>query len=198
MSRGPSILFTRPVTHRSTLCDSYPVKHSHRVLRAPMAARAPTGVHTPTYLPYPVRIAKLLVTPDSIISRGSALCNYSFEHLYPAKPQTVPAGPSPPGKKEVRYGTWESPVDGVVQRWQVRPGDIITAESATKNPAIMIVYVLTPSWIQRLINEFRCCSACSEECTHNVQIHGLCAICGKDMTKCVYSFSRKGLWQTKD
>ncbi|SRR5258708_15883915 len=105
-----------------------------------MAAKAPTGVHTPTYLPYPVRIAKLLVTPDTIISRGTVLCNYSFEHLFPTEPQAVSGGP-PPRKKEIHYGTWESPVDGVVHRWQIRPGDIITAESATKNPAIMILCV---------------------------------------------------------
>ncbi|KAF8338151.1 uncharacterized protein EI90DRAFT_3286868 [Cantharellus anzutake] len=127
-------------------------------------AEAHTGVHTPTYLPYPVKIMKLLVTPDTAISRGTALCNYSFEHLLPPERPTKPGGSPPPRKKETRYETWESPVDGIVQRWQVRPGDIITTESATKNPAIMIL----------------------EECTHKVQIHGLCAICGKDMTNVDY------------
>jgi RNA polymerase II subunit A-like phosphatase len=146
-------------------------------------AEAHTGVHTPTYLPYPVKIMKLLVTPDTAISRGTALCNYSFEHLLPPERPTKPGGSPPPRKKETRYETWESPVDGIVQRWQVRPGDIITTESATKNPAIMILCV---SVFVLIGNTHKYCITSSEECTHKVQIHGLCAICGKDMTKYIY------------
>ncbi|GAA6039105.1 hypothetical protein JCM8097_005327 [Rhodosporidiobolus ruineniae] len=57
---------------------------------------------------------------------------------------------------------WESPVHGEVVRWEVREGDQVT----TSRQAVVQI---------------------KEPCTHDVQLHGLCALCGKDLNATDYT-----------
>jgi RNA polymerase II subunit A-like phosphatase len=102
-----------------------------------------TTLHTPDGLEYPIQIRKRRVEPGGKVSRGSALCDYSFEYkvmrprIYDATGVLVLQQPI----YETRYGTWESPIEGTFQKWLVRPGDVIPSrEHATKNPAATIMY----------------------------------------------------------
>lgn len=64
---------------------------------------------------------------------------------------------SPDHKEETLYGTWESHVEGSVDMWIVDEGEIVGKEYG---PVIVV----------------------TEPCKHGLQIGGLCALCGKDMT----------------
>ena len=64
---------------------------------------------------------------------------------------------------ESRFGTWDSELEGSIHKWNMSAGDVISQRKAADRPAVLIL----------------------EPCTHNIQIGGLCAICGKDMTMCV-------------
>ena len=97
-----------------------------------------TSIHIPSYLPYPLTITRLLVQPDTEISRGTAICDYSFEYTFPQERPISPDQPLPPRRKETRYGTWECPIEGVLRQWLVRPGQTISQQESAKNPAVMV------------------------------------------------------------
>jgi RNA polymerase II subunit A-like phosphatase len=59
---------------------------------------------------------------------------------------------------ETRYGTWESYVEGTVNFWNVETGDVVNRDYG---PVLVV----------------------TEPCKHGVQIAGMCANCGKDMTE---------------
>ena len=60
-------------------------------------------------------------------------------------------------------GGFVAAVDGELTAWNVKPGEVISRPKARDRPAVLV----------------------TEECTHGEQIAGMCALCGKDMTKCV-------------
>ena len=99
-------------------------------------------------------IAYILLDVKSLftVTRGTRLITYSFLH--------IPTGTSR-ARPESRFGTWDSAVEGSVDRWMIKPGDIISGHQARDNAAILI----------------------TEPCKHGVQIGGLCGLCGKDMTE---------------
>ena len=69
--------------------------------------------------------------------------------------------PSSPGERpQGLFGTWDCPVEGTIERWCVKEHDVITSDEK-------VVLCI------------------SEPCKHGVQMGGLCALCGKDMTQCV-------------
>ncbi|KAL8292868.1 hypothetical protein RQP46_000562 [Phenoliferia psychrophenolica] len=72
---------------------------------------------------------------------------------------------------------WESPVEGDLVSWNVKLGDTLKDNSA-------VVVVI------------------QEPCTHDVQLHGLCALCGKDLTRTDYTgfsdTSRAGISMVHD
>jgi len=68
---------------------------------------------------------------------------------------------SPGGHPQVLFGIWDCPVEGTIERWCVKERDVITSDEKA------VLYI-------------------SEPCKHGVQVGGLCALCGKDMTECVY------------
>ncbi|OBZ79019.1 RNA polymerase II subunit A C-terminal domain phosphatase [Grifola frondosa] len=65
---------------------------------------------------------------------------------------------------ELRFGTWDSAVEGTLSKWNFKPGDIVSQRRAKESPA---VYIMEP-------------------CKHGVQLGGLCCLCGKDMTNFDY------------
>ena len=112
---------------------------------------SPTELYLPTTLPYPIKLVSLAVAPDADIQRGSRLLEYSYTYLDPdARPQ-------------LRFGTWDSSLEGTFSRWAFNKDDIISAQRAREHPA---AYILEP-------------------CKHGVQLGGLCCLCGKDMTRFV-------------
>lgn len=60
-------------------------------------------------------------------------------------------------EERVTIADWDSPVDGKIQRWHIREGQVIASDC----PCIVV----------------------QETCSHEIQFQGLCAICGKDMTE---------------
>lgn len=77
------------------------------------------------------------------------MLSYSFTH------------DSPETGKEIRFGTWDSNIEGTVDSWAFKPGDTVSQRKARELPAIKIL----------------------EPCKHGIQLGGLCCICGKDMTE---------------
>lgn len=65
---------------------------------------------------------------------------------------------------ETRFGTWESTREGSIKQWHVKKGDVISQRKARERPVVIII----------------------EPCKHGMQLGGMCVLCGKDMTKCVY------------
>lgn len=67
---------------------------------------------------------------------------------------------APDTKPATRFGTWDSSIEGDLSRWNIRVGDVITVQQAKARAAVVIV----------------------EPCKHGIQLGGLCALCGKDLT----------------
>ncbi|KPV72112.1 uncharacterized protein RHOBADRAFT_55955 [Rhodotorula graminis WP1] len=74
----------------------------------------------------------------------------------------VPALPDEDGNRVRQVRQWESPIAGDVVQWAVRAGDLVRDNSQP------IVHIKEP-------------------CTHDVQLQGLCALCGKDLTTVDYT-----------
>jgi RNA polymerase II subunit A C-terminal domain phosphatase len=109
-----------------------------------------TDVTLPSNLPYPIKITKCRVSNGDSIRRGSPLFDYSFKY----KPVDQP-------KVETRYGTWESPLEGTINFWNIETGDEVSMDYG---PVLVV----------------------TEPCKHGLQIAGMCANCGKDMTEFVF------------
>jgi RNA polymerase II subunit A C-terminal domain phosphatase len=132
---------------------------------------AVTDPATPIFLTpnlsYPISISQILVTPSTNVQRGTPLFHYSFEYILPLEPSSQIAPNAPRERRmELRFGTFESPVDGLLDAWAVKQGQKITRDQATRTPVVTI----------------------SEECTHTTQWGGMCAVCGKDVTTYVVLF----------
>ncbi|GJJ09456.1 hypothetical protein Clacol_003679 [Clathrus columnatus] len=106
-------------------------------------------------LPYPITISSLDSPAASEVVRGTRLLTYSFAYTS-----------SITGISETRFGTWDSTLDGVLDSWKIKQGDIIT------QPRAVVVI--------------------NEPCKHPVQISGLCAVCGKDMTEASIQMTHSG------
>lgn len=65
---------------------------------------------------------------------------------------------------ETTYTEYDSPAEGILKEWRVREGDVINADTA--------------------------CMTVEEACGHEVQIQGMCSLCGADMTE--YNWAMEG------
>ena len=115
---------------------------------------SPSELYLPPSLPYPITVVSLAVQPDADVHRGARLLDYSFTH------------PVPDARPELRFGTWDSSIDGTVSKWAIAKGEVISQRRAREAPAL---YILEP-------------------CKHGVQLGGLCCLCGKDMTRFVLTY----------
>lgn len=113
-----------------------------------------TDLYLPPSFPYPVKIVSIDANSPTSIQRGTRLLSYSFVHL--------PSTPSAP--PETRFGTWDSTIEGTVDKWNFKPGDVISERKARDKPVVSVI----------------------EPCKHGVQIGGLCGLCGKDMTEYIH------------
>ncbi|RDB28454.1 RNA polymerase II subunit A C-terminal domain phosphatase [Hypsizygus marmoreus] len=118
-------------------------------------ASSPTELYLPQTFPYPIKIVSIDAVATASIQRGTRLLGYSFVHL----------PPTPDAQPETRFGTWDSAIEGTVEKWNVKVGDVISRRKAKDKPVVVII----------------------EPCKHGMQVGGLCVLCGKDMTNTDYT-----------
>lgn len=103
---------------------------------------------------YPITIVKLFKSPGDHIKRQEPLLQYSFKWM-------KEVGDTIRGETRQEEQTtivpWDSPADGELKQWHIREGQRIEADVP--------------------------CMVVKEACGHEIQFHGLCGICGKDMTE---------------
>lgn len=109
-----------------------------------------TDLHLPAHLPYPIKVVAHAVQPNASIERGTRLLSYSFKHVSKDN-----------NESETRFGTWDSSIEGTVDKWLFKVGDTVSQRRAAETPAIKVL----------------------EPCKHGMQLGGLCCLCGKDMTR---------------
>ncbi|KAL0068527.1 CTD phosphatase Fcp1 [Marasmius tenuissimus] len=115
---------------------------------------SPTELFLPQSFPYPIKVVSIDANVADNVERGTRLLSYSFTHL-----SRVPGS-----KPETRFGTWDCAIEGSLQNWNVKPGDVISQRHA-KDKAVLVIV---------------------EPCKHGMQLGGLCVLCGKDMTNSDY------------
>lgn len=114
-------------------------------------------IRSPPHLRYPITIVELLCRQGEEIQRSAPFFKYTYETVV---------------SEADRYGEitevkkrfperFNSPNDGTVSEWFVKPGTVID------RPGVNIAEI-------------------DEPCSHEVQFGGLCANCGKDMTTVDY------------
>lgn len=112
-------------------------------------------------LRYPITISRLVAIPGDDLKKGATAMEYSFKY-------TKEVGDITTGEtweeEQTTISSWGAPVEGKLKEWQIKPGQIITGD--------------------------RPCCIVEEACQHPVQISGLCAICGKDVTEVDWSSER--------
>lgn len=118
-----------------------------------MAQSSPTELFLPQSLSFPIKIVSLEAKTTDFVKRSTRLLTYSFAHI----------SNTPGAKPETRFGTWDAAIEGTLDCWNYRVGDVISKNKARDKPALVII----------------------EPCKHGIQLGGLCVLCGKDMTKCV-------------
>ncbi|KAI0684753.1 hypothetical protein BC835DRAFT_1523744 [Cytidiella melzeri] len=114
---------------------------------------SPTDLYLPPHLPYPIKIVAHAAQPNATVERGTRLLSYSFTHTSAEK------------EKETRFGTWDSSIEGTVEKWFLKVGETVSQRRAIEAPAVVV----------------------NEPCKHGMQLGGLCCLCGKDMTSSDYT-----------
>lgn len=137
-----------------------------------------TPLHLPPTLPYPITITRISSPADTSVSRGSKLLEYSFRQSSPAEPSTSDH------KSLMLFGSWDCSLEGTVESWNVKVGQTLAladARSISLSTGVVLI---------------------RENCRHDVQIGGMCAVCGEDMTRrvrystectCVSDYLQDGL-----
>ncbi|KAF9453897.1 hypothetical protein P691DRAFT_791077 [Macrolepiota fuliginosa MF-IS2] len=120
-----------------------------------MAQSSATELFLPHSFPFPIKIVALEAKPQDNVNRGTRLLTYSFVHI-----STTP-GVNP----ETRFGTWDAAIEGTLDCWKVKAGDVISQKKAKDKPVVIVI----------------------EPCKHGMQVGGLCVLCGKDMTNIDYT-----------
>lgn len=112
-------------------------------------------------LRYPITISRLVAKPGDDLKKGATAMEYSFKY-------TKEVGDITTGdtweEEQTSISSWGAPVEGKLREWKIKPGQVITGDKP--------------------------CCIVEEACQHPVQISGLCAICGKDVTEVDWSTER--------
>ncbi|KAL1900784.1 CTD phosphatase Fcp1 [Ceratocystis pirilliformis] len=111
-------------------------------------------------LRYPITVRKLLRRAGDEIKKRQVL----FQYTYTTTKESGDIVRDAVITKHTAYAEWESPVDGHLKHWRIREGAVLSRDQ----PAFEI----------------------DEQCGHEVQFGGLCAICGKDLTEMDFSQER--------
>jgi RNA polymerase II subunit A-like phosphatase len=105
-------------------------------------------------LRYPITIVRLLKQPGDAIKKQEPLLQYSFKWM---KTVGDTIRDDTWEEEQTTIADWGSPVDGDLEQWIVREGEVIQRDAP--------------------------CLVAKEACSHEIQFQGLCAMCGKDMTE---------------
>ncbi|CRK24039.1 hypothetical protein BN1708_003730 [Verticillium longisporum] len=105
-------------------------------------------------LRYPITITKLLKSKGDTIKKQEPVLEYSFKFMKEVGDQF---SDNLHQEEQTAISEWASPVDGNFERWRLREGDVIVRDMP--------------------------CMEVEEPCDHAIQFHGLCAVCGQDMTE---------------
>lgn len=105
-------------------------------------------------LRYPITISRLVAKPGDEVKKGATVMEYSFKWT---KEVGDPISGDTWEEEQTTISSWGSPVEGKLKEWKIKPGDVVPRDQP--------------------------CLVVEEACQHPVQISGLCAICGKDMTE---------------
>ncbi|KAL5598313.1 uncharacterized protein BROUX77_006147 [Berkeleyomyces rouxiae] len=111
-------------------------------------------------LRYPITVRKLLKRAGDEIHKRQVL----FQYTYITTKESGDIVRDAVITEHTAYAEWESPVDGRLKHWRIREGAVINRDQ----PAFEI----------------------EEQCGHEVQFGGLCAICGRDLTEMDFSQER--------
>lgn len=112
-------------------------------------------------LRYPITISRLVAKPGDQLKKGSTAMEYSFKWV-------KEVGDAITGdtweEEQTTISSWNCPVEGKLKQWKIKVGDVIPYD----RPCVLV----------------------EEACQHPIQISGLCAICGNDMTEIDWSTER--------
>lgn len=121
-----------------------------------------TAIKLPEPTPFPIKVVSVLIAKGETISKHQQIIRYTYWEFQDA-PDTAYEyehdNQSFKPKKKVRVdliGSFESPIDGVVDEILVKKGDEILSSDKE------IAKILEP-------------------CSHSIQYGGLCALCGKSL-----------------
>jgi RNA polymerase II subunit A-like phosphatase len=118
-----------------------------------------TALRLPPSTPFPVKVISLHASRGDAVNKHQRLLSYSyweFQDVSPG-PETEESKFQPKKKERVDLvGTFEVPVDGVIDEMTVEVGDEILSSDTE---------------VARVI----------EPCSHSIQYGGLCALCGKSL-----------------
>lgn len=103
---------------------------------------------------YPITITKLYKSTGDRVKKQEPLFQYSFKIW--GEEGNTDTGEYEPVLKTT-FTEWPCPADGKLLKWHIRAGEVIGRD--------------------------RECATVEEDCTHEIQFQGLCAMCGKDMTE---------------
>ncbi|KAL8375868.1 hypothetical protein RB595_007140 [Gaeumannomyces hyphopodioides] len=103
---------------------------------------------------YPITITKLYKSTGDRIKKQEPMFQYSFKIW--GEEGNRETGEYEPVLKTT-FTEWPCPADGKLLKWHIRAGEVVGRD--------------------------RECATVEEDCTHEIQFQGLCAMCGKDMTE---------------
>jgi RNA polymerase II subunit A-like phosphatase len=144
-----------------------------------------TPLSLPTTLPYPITLTRLHARPSQSITRGSPLISYTFTSSTNRRELArLEKGLQPSEgvrREDVKGGdmsaVWECGLEGEFVRWEqgIEVGRVVERKHAScvlrdSNYMLLVLMCRKPVlWLR-------------QPCTHPVQLHGLCGICGADLT----------------
>nr|XP_019010141.1 uncharacterized protein I206_04609 [Kwoniella pini CBS 10737]OCF48922.1 hypothetical protein I206_04609 [Kwoniella pini CBS 10737] len=128
----------------------------------------PTPLSLPSTLPYPITITRLLVKPNDTVKRGTNLLEYSFM----SKEQKEAISKREKEGRKVNLSKGEIEGDDGSATWDcLIDGEVVNWEGFVKLGTKLERWHMN----QPLIN-------IAQPCSHPVQLHGMCGICGADLT----------------
>ncbi|WWC71830.1 uncharacterized protein I206_105789 [Kwoniella pini CBS 10737] len=129
----------------------------------------PTPLSLPSTLPYPITITRLLVKPNDTVKRGTNLLEYSFM----SKEQKEAISKREKEGRKVNLSKGEIEGDDGSATWDcLIDGEVVNWEGFVKLGTKLERWHMN----QPLIN-------IAQPCSHPVQLHGMCGICGADLTE---------------
>jgi RNA polymerase II subunit A-like phosphatase len=146
----------------------------------------PTPLTLPSTLPYPLTITKIHVSPSQSIVRGTPIFEYTFTStttrlLLSSKSATSKEKEGL--RKNDMVGIWESGLQGEVRKLEgwFKVGEVMERKHAGLVCSYDYDRADSCFIIRRTIIHVQ------QPCSHPVQLHGMCGVCGADLTAYISS-----------